>query len=195
MKNLIYYLNWLVEVSQYTNIEMIDKSIEFFGINIGILTISDTRNFDNDKSGSILESLIEDYGHSCILRDIVKDEPKQLLLILNKWVNNKYLDVIITSGGTGLTGRDVTVDVLETYFDKKIDGFGELFRFLSYKKIGTSTIQSRAVGGTKNGKYIFCLPGSPSACEDAWEEILKFQLDVRHKPCNFVEIMPRLNER
>mgnify|MGYP001971457254 FL=1 len=181
-------------VSQYTNIEMIDKTIKFFGINIGILTISDTRNFDNDKSGSTLKSLIEDYGHNCIFRDIVKDESTQLLLILNKWVNNKYLDVIITSGGTGLTGRDITIDVLETYFDKKIDGFGELFRFLSYKKIGTSTIQSRAVAGTKNGKYIFCLPGSPSACEDAWEEILKFQLDVRHKPCNFVEIMPRLNE-
>ena len=150
MKNLIYYLNWLVEVFQYTNIEMIDKSIEFFGINVGILTISDTRNFHNDKSGLILKSLIEDYGHFCILRDIVKDEPTKLLLILNKWINNKNLDVIITSGGTGLTGRDITVDVLETYFDKKIDGFGELFRYISYKKIGTSTIQSRAIAGTKS---------------------------------------------
>ena len=183
-----------MEVFQNTNIEMIDKSIQFFGINIGVLTISDTRDLNNDKSGSILKSLIQDYGHNCILRDIVKDEPKELLLILNQWVNNKNLDVIITSGGTGLTGRDITVDVIEAYFDKKIDGFGELFRFISYKKIGTSTIQSRAVAGTKNGKYIFCLPGSPSACKDAWEEILKFQLDVRHKPCNFVEIMPRLNE-
>ena len=173
---------------------MIDESIEFFGINIGILTISDTRNFDNDKSGSMLKSLIEGYGHTCILRNIVKDDSTELLLMLNKWINNKNVDVIITSGGTGLTGRDITVDVLETYFDKKIDGFGELFRFLSYKKIGTSTIQSRAMAGTKNGKYIFCLPGSPSACKDAWEEILKFQLDIRHKPCNFVEIMPRLNE-
>ncbi len=181
-------------VPQYTNIKMIDKKIEFFGINIGVLTLSDTRNFDNDKSGIILKSLLEDYGHTCILRDIVKDDPTELLLILNKWINNKNLDVIITSGGTGLTGRDITVDVLETYFDKKIDGFGELFRFLSYKKIGTSTIQSRAIAGTKNGKYIFCLPGSPSACKDAWEEILKFQLDIRHRPCNFVEIMPRLNE-
>ena len=173
---------------------MIDKSIQFFGINMGVLTISDTRDLNNDKSGSILKSLIQDYGHNCILRDIIKDEPKELLSILNQWVNNKNLDVIITSGGTGLTGRDITVDVIEAYFDKKIDGFGELFRFISYKKIGTSTIQSRAVAGTKNGKYIFCLPGSPSACKDAWEEILKFQLDVRHKPCNFVEIMPRLNE-
>ena len=173
---------------------MIDKTIEFFGINIAILTISDTRNFNNDKSGLILNKLIQDYGHKCLIKDIVKDEPKDILLILNQWINNKNLDVIITSGGTGLTGRDITVDVLETYFDKKIDGFGELFRFISYKKIGTSTIQSRAIAGTKNGKYIFCLPGSPSACKDAWEEILKFQLDIRHKPCNFVEIMPRLNE-
>ena len=173
---------------------MIDKTIEFFGINIAILTISDTRNFNNDKSGLILNKLIQDYGHKCLIKDIVKDEPKDILLILNQWINNKNLDVIITSGGTGLTGRDITVDVLETYFDKKIDGFGELFRFISYKKIGTSTIQSRAIAGTKNGKYIFCLPGSTSACKDAWEEILKFQLDIRHKPCNFVEIMPRLNE-
>ena len=173
---------------------MIDKTIKFFGINIAILTISDTRKFDNDKSGSTLRKLVEDFGHKCILRDIVKDEPKKLLSILNKWTNNRNLDVIITTGGTGLTGRDITVDVLETYFDKKIDGFGELFRFISYKKIGTSTIQSRATAGTKSGKYIFCLPGSPSACKDAWEEILKFQLDIRHKPCNFVEIMPRLNE-
>ena len=173
---------------------MIDKSIKFFGINIAILTISDTRNFDNDKSGSTLKRLVEDHGHKCILRDIVKDESKELLSTFNKWINDKNLDVIISTGGTGLTGRDITVDVLETYFDKKIDGFGELFRFISYKKIGTSTIQSRAIAGTKNGKYIFCLPGSPSACKDAWEEILKFQLDIRHKPCNFVEIMPRLKE-
>ncbi len=195
MKNLIYYLNWLVEASQNTKIKMIDKSIEFLEINVGILTISDTRNFNDDKSGAILKSLIEDYGHNCILRDIIKDEPKEILSKLNQWVKNKKLDVIITSGGTGLTGRDITVDVMKTYFDKKIDGFGELFRYISYKKIGTSTIQSRAVAGTKNGKYIFCLPGSPSACKDAWEEILKFQLDIRHKPCNFVEIMPRLNEK
>ena len=159
---------------------MIDNSIEFLGINIAVLTVSDTRNFDNDKSGSTLIKLIEDYGHTCLLRDIVQDEPKEILFILNKWIKNKNLDVIITSGGTGLTGRDITVDVLETYFDKKIDGFGELFRFISYKKIGTSTIQSRTIAGTKNGKYIFCLPGSPSACKDAWEEILKFQLVIRH---------------
>ena len=174
---------------------MIDKSIKFFGINIAILTISDTRNFVNDKSGSTLIKLNEDCGHTCIYRDIVRDEPKELLSKFNKWINYKNLDVIISTGGTGLTGRDITVDVLENYFDKKIDGFGELFRFISYKKIGTSTIQSRAIAGTKNGKYIFCLPGSSSACKDAWQKILKFQLDIRHKPCNFVEIMPRLNEK
>ena len=173
---------------------MIDKTIQFLAINIAILTISDTRNFDNDKSGSILKKLVEDYGHACMTRDIAKDDPKEILSKLNKWINDKNLDVIITTGGTGLTGRDVTVDVLETYFDKKIDGFGELFRLISYKKIGTSSIQSRAVAGTKNGKYIFCLPGSSSACKDAWEEILKFQLDIRHQPCNFVEIIPRLKE-
>ena len=183
-----------MEVFQNMNLKMIDKSIKFCGINIAILTISDTRNFDNDKSGSTLRKLVEDYGHTCISTDIVKDESKELLSIFNKWINNKNLDVIISTGGTGLTGRDVTVDVLENYFDKKIDGFGELFRYISYKKIGTSTIQSRATAGTKSGKYIFCLPGSQSACKDAWEEILKFQLDIRHKPCNFVEIMPRLNE-
>ena len=176
-------------------IEMIDKTIDFVGINIAVLTISDSRNFKNDKSGSTLKNLIENYGHNCILREIIKDESVELLSILDKWITNKNLDVIITSGGTGLTGRDITVDVMETYFDKKIEGFGELFRFISYKKIGTSTIQSRATAGTKNGKYIFCLPGSPSACKDAWEEILKFQLDVRHKPCNFIEILPRLKEK
>ena len=133
-----------------TQSSQINNSIEFLGINIAVLTVSDTRNFDNDKSGSTLIKLIEDYGHTCLLRDIVQDEPKEILFILNKWIKNKNLDVIITSGGTGLTGRDITVDVLETYFDKKIDGFGELFRFISYKKIGTSTIQSRAIAGTKS---------------------------------------------
>ena len=129
-----------MEVSQNTNLKMIDKSIKFFGVNIAILTISDTRKLDNDKSGSTLKKLVEDCGHTCISRDIVKDEPKEILSIFNKWTNNKNLDVIISTGGTGLTGRDVTVDVLENYFDKKIDGFGELFRYISYKKIGTSKI-------------------------------------------------------
>ena len=173
---------------------MIDKNINFHGINIAVLTISDSRNFKDDKSGDVLKEKIEEEGHFCIYREIIKDEPNELLSVLNNWTNDNSLDVIITTGGTGLTVRDITVDTVETYFDKKIDGFGELFRWISYKKIGTSTIQSRVTAGTKNGKYIFCLPGSPSACKDAWNEILKYQLDIRHKPCNFVEIMPRLKE-
>ncbi len=173
---------------------MIDKNINFHGINIAVLTISDSRSFKDDKSGDILKEKIEEEGHFCIHREIIKDESNELLSVLNNWTNDNSLDVIITTGGTGLTARDITVDTIETYFDKKIDGFGELFRWISYKKIGTSTIQSRATAGTKNGKYIFCLPGSPSACKDAWNEILKYQLDIRHKPCNFVEIMPRLKE-
>ena len=173
---------------------MIDKNINFHAVNIAVLTISDSRTFKNDKSGDILKEKIEEEGHFCILRDIIKDEPKQLLSVLNNWTKNNSLDVIVTTGGTGLTVRDITVDTVEPYFDKKIDGFGELFRWFSYKKIGTSTIQSRATAGTKKGKYIFCLPGSPSACKDAWNDILKHQLDIRHKPCNFVEIMPRLKE-
>ena len=173
---------------------MIDKNINFHGINIAVLTISDSRSFKDDKSGDVLKEKIEEEGHFCIYREIIKDESNELLSVLNNWTNDNSLDVIITTGGTGLTVRDITVDTVETYFDKKIDGFGELFRWISYKKIGTSTIQSRATAGTKNGKYIFCLPGSPSACKDGWNEILKYQLDIRHKPCNFVEIMPRLKE-
>ena len=173
---------------------MIDKSIKFFGINIAVLTISDTRNFDNDKSGSTLRKLVEDYGHTCILRDIVKDEPNELLSTFNKWTNNKNLDVIITTGGTGLTGRDNTIDALKKISQVEIPGFGELFRQLSYKKIGTSTIQSRASAFLLNQTYIFCLPGSTSAVRDAWNDILFHQLDIRHKPCNFVELIPRLDE-
>ena len=163
-------------------------------VNIALLTVTDTRTLKTDKSGNLLLKKIKKAKHNLIERKICKDNKKDIKKIINKWLKKKNIDIIVTTGGTGLTGRDITIDVLETYFDKKIDGFGELFRFISYKKIGTSTIQSRAIAGTKNGKYIFCLPGSSSACEDAWEEILKFQLDIRHKPCNFVEILPRLNE-
>lgn len=174
---------------------MIDKKIKFISINIAILTISDTRNMNNDVSGDLLFNLIEGHGHKCISREIIKDNGNCLISLLDNWTNKKDVDVIITTGGTGLTGRDITTDTVINYFEKKIDGFGELFRYISYNKIGTSTIQSRAIAGTKNGKYIFCLPGSPSACKDAWENILKYQLDIRHKPCNFLEIMPRLNEK
>ena len=184
-----------MEVSQNTNLKMIDKSIKFFGINIGILTISDTRNFDNDKSGSTLRKLVEDCGHTCILRDIVKDEPKELLSIFNKWTNNKNLDVIITTGGTGLTGRDITPEALNELADKHIPGFGEIFRYVSLKTVGTSSIQSRACAVLANGKYIFALPGSSGGVTDAWDKILIHQLDVNHKPCNFVELFPRLKEK
>ena len=171
---------------------MIDKKIKFIPINIAILTISDTRVLNNDKSGDLLENKIIQSKHSVYSRDIVRDEKKELLFKLNTLIKIDDIDVIITTGGTGLTGRDITPETVNEWFDKSIDGFGEMFRFISFNKIGTSSLQSRATAGVKNGKYIFCLPGSPSACKDAWNEILIFQLDNRHKPCNFVEIMPRL---
>lgn len=173
---------------------MIDKKIKFVSINIAILTISDSRNLENDVSGKLLVEMLKKHGHNCVKKYIVKDDSEDLLELLDNWTQEKEIDVIITTGGTGLTGRDITTETVNKFFEKKIDGFGELFRWISYNKIGTSTIQSRAVAGTKRGKYIFCLPGSPSACKDAWENILKFQLDIRHKPCNFIEILPRLNE-
>ena len=149
---------------------------------------------NNDKSGDLLENKIIQSKHSVYSRDIVRDEKKELLFKLNTLIKIDDIDVIITTGGTGLTGRDITPETVNEWFDKSIDGFGEMFRFISFNKIGTSSLQSRATAGVKNGKYIFCLPGSPSACKDAWNEILIFQLDNRHKPCNFVEIMPRLLE-
>ena len=163
-------------------------------VNIALLTVTDTRTFDNDKSGAILVEKIKEAKHKLIDRKICKDNKEDIVKILKEWTNQKEIDVIITTGGTGLTGRDITPEVMNTIFEKNIDGFGEMFRWLSFKKINTSALQSRALAGVANGKYIFNLPGSPSACKDGWDEILKFQLDVRHKPCNFVEIMPRLQE-
>ncbi len=173
---------------------MIKKEIIFIPVNISILTISDSRSIESDKSGQILIDRIKNFGHKIKDRKIVKDEIKEIVNVLENWVKDDQIDVIITTGGTGLTGRDVTPEAVENLFDKPIDGFGEMFRWISFKKIGTSALQSRAKAGVKNGKYIFCLPGSPSACKDAWDNILLYQLDVRHKPCNFVEIMPRLKE-
>ena len=167
----------------------------FIPISIALITISDTRNSEDDKSGNLLEEKILISGHKVFQRKIVKDE---ILVIQNQvksWLKEKNLDVIISSGGTGLTGRDVSPEAFRPIFDKEIEGFGELFRSVSFKKIGTSSIQSRALAGVANGKYIFVLPGSPSACKDAWDEILLHQLDFRHMPCNFVEIMPRLLEK
>ena len=167
---------------------------KFLPINIAIVTVSDTRDLNNDKSGKILVERVKDFGHKIIVRDIVKDDFDQIYNLFLKLTKNENIDVIISTGGTGLTGRDITPEVMKTIFEKYIDGFGEMFRWFSYKTIGTSALQSRALAGVANGKYIFCLPGSPSACKDGWDKILKYQLDIRHKPCNFIEIMPRLRE-
>ncbi len=166
----------------------------FIPINIAIVTISDTRNLDNDKSGDILEDRVLKSNHRIISRDIVKDDFEEIYELFSNLINNEKIDAIISTGGTGLTGRDITPEVMKKLFEKTIDGFGEMFRWLSYSKIGTSSLQSRAIAGVSNGTYIFCLPGSPSACCDGWDQILIHQLDIRHKPCNFVEIMPRLQE-
>ena len=166
----------------------------FIPVSIALLTISDTRKIEDDKSGNLLKSKVLESGHILYDRKIVKDEIFEIQEISNKWIKNSGVEVIISTGGTGLTGRDVSPEAFRQIFDKEIEGFGELFRYLSFKKIGTSTIQSRALAGVSNGTYIFVLPGSPSACKDAWDDILFHQLDYRHKPCNFVEIMPRLLE-
>ena len=168
--------------------------INFIPINIAVVTISDTRVLDDDKSGDVLEKRVLESNHKIISREIVKDDFDKISQLFQNLINNKKIDVIISTGGTGLTGRDITPEVMKTLFDKTIDGFGEMFRWLSYSKIGTSALQSRALAGVSNGTYIFCLPGSPSACRDGWDQILIHQLDIRHKPCNFVEIMPRLLE-
>ena len=167
---------------------------DFISINIAVVTISDTRELKNDKSGDTLVDRITKFGHKVSLREIVKDDFKKIYDLFKNLLKNKEIDVIISTGGTGLTGRDITPEVMETLFEKTIDGFGEMFRWISFKKIRTSALQSRALAGVSCGKYIFCLPGSPSACKDGWDEILKYQLDITHKPCNFLEIMPRLQE-
>ena len=166
----------------------------FIPVSISLLTISDTRRIEDDKSGNLLEKKVLESGHILYDRKIVKDEIIEIQEISNKWIKNSEVEIIISTGGTGLTGRDITPEVMSNIFEKTIDGFGEMFRWLSFKKIGTSALQSRALAGVSNGTYIFCLPGSPSACKDGWDQILQYQLDVRHKPCNFVEIMPRLQE-
>ena len=171
-----------------------NEDIKFLSINVAVVTISDTRTLENDKSGDVLEKRIKQTGHIVLAREIVQDEFKKISSLFSNLIKYKKIDVIISTGGTGLTGRDITPEVMMTLFEKSIDGFGEMFRWMSYKKIGTSALQSRALAGVANGTYIFCLPGSPSACRDGWDDILVHQLDIRHKPCNFVEIMPRLQE-
>ena len=163
-------------------------------VNIALLTVTDTRTIDTDKSGAILVKKIREQNHKLIDRKIVKDEKNEIKKILESWTKRKDLDVIITTGGTGLTGRDITPEALEEIADKHIPGFGEVFRTISLKTVGTSSIQSRACAVLSNGKYIFALPGSSGGVTDAWEGILKHQLDINHKPCNFVELFPRLKD-
>lgn len=166
----------------------------FLAVNIGVLTVSDTRTMADDKSGQTLVDRITAAGHRVTQRGIVKDDVGSIVAQLRQWIAAADVDVIVATGGTGVTGRDVTPEAFRQVIEKEIPGFGELFRWISYQKIKTSTIQSRAMAGVADGKYLFALPGSPGACRDAWDEILKDQLDSRHKPCNFVELMPRLKE-
>ena len=164
-------------------------------VNIALLTVTDTRTFDNDKSGAILVKKIKEANHNLIDRKICKDNKEDIVLILKEWINKKDIDVVITTGGTGLTGRDITPEAVDEIADKKIPGFGEVFRYLSLKTVGTSAIQSRACAVLANGKYVFALPGSSGGVTDAWDGILKYQLDINNKPCNFVELLPRLKEK
>ena len=168
---------------------------EFVPVNIVVLTVSDTRTLKDDKSGNVLVDRINGAGHNIFDRDIVKDDVSDIVEKLKNYIRDKNIDVVISTGGTGVTGRDVTPEAFQNVYEKTIPGFGELFRVLSFEKIGTSTIQSRATAGVANGTYLFALPGSPGACKDAWDEILVHQLDYRFKPCNFVELMPRLMEK
>ena len=173
----------------------IDSSLDFVSINIAIITISDSRTIENDTSGDTLEKRIIKAGHQMVKRIIIPDDVSKIKKTLVELSSDNEIDCIITTGGTGLTGRDTTPEAIKEIASKHIDGFGELFRQVSFNKIGTSAIQSRAVAALVNTTYVFCLPGSTGACKDGWDEILQYQLDVRHKPCNFVEIMPRLNEK
>ena len=174
------------------NSEDKNKSIS---VNVAILTVSDTRTINNDKSGDYLVKSVKQEGHNCTERNIVTDDVGIILNILRKWITNKNIDAIIITGGTGITGRDVTPEAIDQIKDKYIPGFGEVFRYISYKKIGSSSIQSRAIACVAKGTFIFSLPGSPGACKDAWEGIIKNQLDSRNKPCNLIELMPRLLEK
>jgi molybdenum cofactor biosynthesis protein B len=163
-------------------------------VRIAVLTVSDTRGLDQDKSGDTLVGRIEGAGHLLADRKIIRDERDEIAAQLRDWCANPDVDVIISTGGTGLTGRDVTVEAHRDVYEKEIEAFGTVFTMVSMQKIGTSAVQSRATGGVANGTYLFALPGSTGACKDAWDEILQYQLDYRHLPCNFVEIFPRLDE-
>ncbi len=172
----------------------IDETRDFIPVRIAVLTVSDTRTPDQDRSGDTLVDRLTGAGHTLASRDIVKDERAEIAAKLRDWCFNPDIDVILTTGGTGLTGRDVTVEAHRDVYEKEIEAFGTVFTMVSMQKIGTSAVQSRACGGVAQGTYLFALPGSPGACRDAWDEILRWQLDYRHLPCNFVEIFPRLEE-
>jgi molybdenum cofactor biosynthesis protein B len=172
----------------------IDQSKQFVPLNIAVLTISDTRSLADDKSGTTLSERITSAGHRLAARDIVTDDIEAIRAAVNKWIADPAVDAIITTGGTGFTGRDVTPEAIEPLFEKRMDGFSVAFHMMSHAKIGTSTVQSRVTAGVAGATFIFCLPGSPGACRDGWDGILAAQLDYRTRPCNFVEIMPRLDE-
>ena len=170
-------------------------SLDFLPLNIAVLTASDTRTLEEDTSGQLLTDRLTEAGHQLTAREIVPDNIYLIRALVSQWIADESIDIVISTGGTGLTGRDGTPEAVEVLFDKKIQGFGELFRQLSYEEIATSTIQSRVTAGVANGTYIFCLPGSSGACRTAWDRILAAQLDLRSKPCNFAELIPRLRER
>jgi molybdenum cofactor biosynthesis protein B len=172
----------------------IDETKQFVPLRIAVLTVSDTRDMAHDKSGQTLVERIEKAGHYVQGRALVKDDVRKIRAQVKKWIGHKKIDVVITTGGTGFTGRDVTPEAVEPLFEKKMDGFSTMFLLVSERKIGTSAVQTRATAGVAKSTYIFCLPGSPGACKDAWDEILVHQLDYRYRPCNFVEILPRLDE-
>ena len=172
----------------------LESSRDFVPVSIAVMTISDSRTLRDDKSGDLLVERLISAGHHLGARAIVPDEQSEIIDQLRTFIADPLIDCVITTGGTGLTGRDVTPEAMRVVFEKEIEGFGEMFRFLSFQKIGTSTLQSRALAGVAGGTYMFGLPGSPSACKDAWDDLLAHQLDYRHRPCNFVEIMPRLTE-
>ena len=172
----------------------IDETRTFIPLRIAVLTVSDTRTQKTDKSGPLLAQFIEDAGHVLADRAVVEDDEKAIRKQVKKWIKDKEIDAVITTGGTGFTGRDVTPEAVRPLFEKEIEGFSTIFHMLSYQTVGTSTVQSRACGGLTGGTFIFCLPGSPGACEDAWKGILVHQFDNRHRPCSFIEVMPRLEE-
>ena len=181
-------------MSPLSDADRINADITFVPVHIAVLTVSDTRTKDDDVSGDTLVKRLQDAGHILCARTILPDDEARIRAQLKTWIADPRCDVVISTGGTGLTGRDVTVEAFKSVFEKEIDGFSALFHQLSYAKIGTSTVQSRATAGTAGATFIFCLPGSPGACRDGWDGILAAQLDYRTKPCNFVEIMPRLDE-